>query len=156
MSDENRHILITVQRVHTHPMSDGRAQPDRTPRKLFGSDARDTAKEVRHMVLAVPCRQRLQIVADRVEAGDIVRADILLDIHLRRPAATNARLHSMSRNGIHNLRRHSLPQRFLTIVGRHRSNLRFATQHIASEQVILMEERLNLKDRSLHPCHRLG
>ena len=133
-----------------------RPQPDRAPGELLGRDARKSAKEFCHMVLAVPLRQRIQVVANRIEGRDVVGANVLLNLLSWRLLASDASLLGLANDGVQHLSRNGLPHGFSPIVGTDRSHFRLATQQVTTKLIILAKERLYLVDDALHLVHHLG
>ncbi len=154
--NQDRHTLIAVQRVHTHPMSNDRPQPDRAPRELFGRDARQSAKEFCNMILAVPLWKRIQVVANRIEGRNVVGADVFLNLLSWRLLASDSRFLGLANNGVKHLSRNRLPLGFSLIFGTDRSHFRLATQEVTAKLIILTKERLHLVDDALHLGHHLG
>ena len=80
LSDKHRYGFISVQHVHLQPMGYCRTEPGGAPAKLFAGQPRNSAEKSSHMVLAIPFRQLVHVFLDRVEDGNGIRLDILLDV----------------------------------------------------------------------------
>ncbi len=71
-TDQGRHTLVSMQRVHLEPVGNRREEPSREERLLLAAHARQAAEETDDVVLSVPLGQVAEIILDGIEGRHLV------------------------------------------------------------------------------------
>ena len=147
------YAFITMKGVHLEPVGHSRQQPRSQISLLLGGEAGQTTEHLADVVFAVPRRQLVQVVADRIMYGYILRMYELYDLRLRTAFFTHLFLLSPADNTIKRL----LGQRAPVLI-RRGCKLYLPVQYIATEKVIFIEKQLDCErglEGSIHstPCN---
>ena len=112
-TNQRRHTLIAMQRVHLQPMGHSRTEPDTQIRQHFGADTRQATEYTCHMVLSVPLGKVGQKLPDGVECRDILGIDVRLDVRLRILPLTDVLAPGSQDDAVQRLLRQRTPLRIL-------------------------------------------
>ena len=143
LSDKHRYGFISVQHVHLQPMGYCRTEPDGAPAKLFAGQPRNSAEKSSHMVLAIPFRQLVHVFLDRVEDGNGIRLDVLLDVLSWRLLLADSQFLGAANDGVESLSCKHLPVLLLRVDA---EELGLSVQNISAEEVKLLQKALYLVD----------
>ena len=93
-----------------------RTEPGGAPGKLFAGQSRYSAEKSSHMVLAIPFRQLIHVFLDRVEDGNGIRLDVLLDVQSWRLLLANSQFLGAAYDGVESLGCKNLPVLLLRVL----------------------------------------
>ena len=143
-SNERRHYLIAMKRVHLQPMGHHSTKPGSQEGSLLCADAWNAREEVGHIVVSIPFGQRLQIVNNRIERLHLFRFHIQLDQVLGIALLQDTLTQHSQHDAVLGLQRQGSPiaTHALSILG---CILHLTVQYIATEKVILLKVLLDDK-----------
>ena len=140
LPDEDGCHLIAMERIEMKPMSHGRTKPSGTPSQLFARDARDSAKQCRHMILTIPHWQMVEIILYRIIVEHRLGAYVLLYVLARGTIAAKSKFLGISHDGVQVFLGEDIPCQCLVIVFRDNGKLCFSTEEISSELIVLLQK----------------
>ena len=140
LPDEDGCHLIAMERIEMKPMSHGRTKPSGAPSQLFARDAGDSAKQCRHMILAIPPWQVVEIILYRIIVEHCLGAYVLLYVLARGTIAAKSKFLGISHDGVQVFLGEDIPCQCLVIVFRDNGKLCFTTEEISSELIVLLQK----------------